>query len=67
MMFSSIARYLPSFESFSNIKKLDIILSGFNLLNPEPDPRNISLVFVVQKFILSTKRFLPPSQSRGSI
>ena len=61
VMFSSIARYLPRFESFSNMKKLDIILSGFNLQNPEPDPRNISVVFVVQKFILSTKRFLPPT------
>ena len=28
----------------SNMKKLDIILSGFNLSNPDPESRNISVV-----------------------
>ena len=63
VMFSSIAQYLPEFSSLSNTKKLDIILSGFNLSNEEPDPRNISIAFIVQKFILSTKRFSPPTRT----
>ena len=62
VLFTEISEYLPKFKTFSKTKKLEIILSGFNLTNPEPDPRNISVVFAVQNYILKTKRFSTPPQ-----
>ena len=56
-----ISQYLPRFQTFSKTKKLEIILNGFNLSNTEPDPRNISIAFAVQSYILKTKRFSPSS------
>ena len=61
-LFNKISDYLPSFKTFSKSKKLEIILSGFNLTNIEPDQRNISLAFATQNFILKTKRFSTPPQ-----
>jgi len=62
ILFAKISEYLPRFKTFSKSKKLEIILSGFNLTNPEPDPRNISIVFAVQNYILKTRRFSFPPQ-----
>ena len=56
-LFTNISKYLPRFHTFSKSKKLDVILSGFNLSNVEPDQRNISVAFAVQNYILKTKRF----------
>ena len=56
-----ISQYLPRFQTFSKTKKLEIILNGFNLSNTEPDPRNFSIAFAVQSYILKTKRFSPSS------
>ena len=61
-LFNKISDYLPSFKTFSKSKKLEIILSGFNLTNIEPDQRNISVAFAAQNFILKTKRFSTPPQ-----
>ena len=61
-LFNKISEYLPRFQTFSKSKKLEIILSGINLSNTEPDQRNIPIVFAVQNFILKTKRFSTPSQ-----
>ena len=62
-LFKKISEYLPRFPTFSKTKKLEIILYGFNLSNTEPDPRNISVTFAVQKYIMKTKRFYPSSPS----
>ena len=61
-LFKKIAEYLPHFQTFSKSKKLEIILSGINLSNTEPDQRNISIAFAVQNYILKTKRFSTPPQ-----
>ena len=62
VLFSKIAEYLPRFHALSKSKKLEIILSGFNLQNIEPDQRNIPVVFAVQNYILKTKVLqLPPN------
>ena len=61
-LFKKISEYLPRFQTFSKSKKLEIILSGFNLQNIEPDLRNVSVVFAVQNYILKTKRFSTPPQ-----
>ena len=61
-LFKKISEHLPRFQTFSKSKKLEIILSGINLSNTEPDQRNISIVFAVQNYILKTKRFSTPSQ-----
>ena len=61
-LFTKISEYLPRFRTFSKSKKLELILSGFNLSNIEPDQRNISVVFAVQNYILKTKRFSTPPQ-----
>ena len=61
-LFTKISEYLPRFKTFSKSKKLEIILSGFNLLNIEADQRNISVAFAVQNYILKTKRFSTPPQ-----
>ena len=60
-LLKKISQYLPRFNTFSKTKKLEIILYGFNLSNNEPDPRNLSIAFAVQNFILKTKRFSPSS------
>ena len=62
ILFEKISEYLPRFRAFSKSKKLEIILSGFNLQNIEPDPRNVPVVFAVQNYILKTKRFSSPPQ-----
>ena len=48
---------IPKFKNFSNAKKLEIFLYGYNLKSEEYDCRNIPLTFAVQKYVLSTKRF----------
>ena len=62
ILFTKISEYLPRFQALSKSKKLEIILSGFNLQNIEPDQRNIPVVFAVQTYILKTKRFSTPPQ-----
>ena len=60
-LFNKISDYLPSFKTFSKSKKLEIILSGFNL-NIEPDQQNISVAFAAKNFILKKNVFqLPPN------
>ena len=48
---------IPKFKNFSNAKKLEIFLYGYNLKSEEYDCRNIPLTFAVQKYVFSTKRF----------
>ena len=60
VLFDKISEYLPRFQTLAKSKQLEIILFGFNLSNSESDPRNISIIFAVQNYILKTKRFFTP-------
>ena len=59
-LFLKLSQILPKFMTWTKMKQLETILCGINLKNEEPDPRNITIVFAVQKYILETKRFSPP-------
>ena len=48
---------LPNLKKYPNKTKLEILLNGINLSSEEIDSRNSKIIFVVQKFILKTKRF----------
>ena len=57
-LFSKITQYVPNFQRLSQKRQIEILLSGINLENEEPDPRNLGIVFAVQKYILQTERFV---------
>ena len=57
-LFSKITQYVPNFQRLSQKRQMEILLSGINLENEEPDPRNLGIVFAVQKYILQTERFV---------
>ena len=57
ILFEKLVQILPKFLSLTKSCQLETILFGINIKNEEPDPRNIPIVFAVQKFILDTKRF----------
>ena len=57
LLYSTISKFVPNFDTQSLMRKTEIILNGINLQNTEPDPRNIPITFAVQTFILQTKRF----------
>ena len=54
ILHEKITKVIPKFSTYSLKKQVDIFLHG---INPEPDPRNIPIVFAVQEYILQTKRF----------
>ena len=56
-LFEKLVQILPKFSSFTKSYQIEVLLFGINNKNEEPDPRNIPIVFAVQKFILNTKRF----------
>ena len=64
-LFSKIEHYIPNFKSFTKQRKLDLILRGFHVDNPDLLSLNTTLTIAVQNFILQTKRFSeytpPPS------
>ena len=64
-LFSKIEHYIPQFPNLAKRRKLDIILRGLNIDNPDFLSLNTTLTIAVQKFILQTKRFTeytpPPS------
>ena len=57
LLYSTVSKYIPNFNTQSLTRKTEILLNGINLQNHEPDPRNIPILFAVQTFILQTKRF----------
>ena len=57
ILLEKLINIFPKFVSLTKSYQLEIILFGINIKNEEPDPRNIPIVFAVQKFILDTKRF----------
>ena len=56
-MFESIGKILPNFAAKSKSKKVEILLTGFNLNQDDPDHRNKQLTFIVQNYILNSGRF----------
>jgi hypothetical protein len=48
---------VPSFPNLNKKQKLEIILRGIDIDNPELTHLNKTLTKAVQNFILSTKRF----------
>ena len=59
-MFSNISLVLPKFAKLTIKEKVKIMLSGIYLDSPIPDFRNTKIVFIVQQYILQTKRFACP-------
>ena len=59
-MFSNISLVLPKFAKLTIKEKVKIMLSGIYLDSPVPDYRNTKIVFIVQQYILQTKRFACP-------
>ena len=57
ILYDSMEQILPKFKTLPNKTKLDILLHGINLHSEETDSRNSKIIFVVQNFILKTKRF----------
>ena len=58
ILFDLIEHYVPSFPNLNRKQKLDIILRGIDIDNPELKHLNKTLTKAVQNFILSTKRFV---------
>ena len=56
-IFDLIEHYIPKFSSFKKSQKIDIILQGFEIENPEYTGLNTTLTIAVQRFIMQTKRF----------
>ena len=58
-VYSSPPLHYTSSSSEQNITHFikTTIIFRINIENIDPDPRNIQIVFVVQKYILVTKRF----------
>ena len=57
ILISKVESIYPKYKSLSNKQKESVLLFGINLDNEEPDPRNYSLTFAVQNYILQTNRF----------
>ena len=56
-LISKITRLVPSFPTLSMKNKLDILLNGINTKSNIDDCRNVPIMFAMQNYILSTKRF----------
>ena len=56
-LFEKIEHYIPNFPNLPKCKKLDIILKGIHIDNPDLIPLNTTLTIAVQNFILQTNRF----------
>ena len=57
ILFDLIEHNIPKFPNLNKKQKLDIILRGLDIDNPEFIQLNNTLTKYVQNFILSTKRF----------
>ena len=62
-MFQEITLLLPQFSKFTIKEKVKTMLSGIFLESSVPDFRNIKIVFIVQNYILQTRRFASPPPS----
>ena len=56
-LFDLIEHYVPNFSNWTKKKKLNLILQGINIDNPDLLGTNTTLTKAVQNFILNTNRF----------
>ena len=56
-LFSKISKLIPNFSSLSMKNKLNTLLNGINTKSNTFDCRNVPIMFAMQSYILSTKRF----------
>jgi hypothetical protein len=56
-LFSKIEHYIPNFPNFTKQRKLEILLRGIHIENPDFLSLNTTLTIAVQNFIILTKRF----------
>ena len=56
-MLEKVQTIIPNFLKQSKTRQCEFLLFGINLNSPHLDPRNKSLTFIVQKYILKTNRF----------
>ena len=61
-LFTLIEHYVPNFTNWTKKKKLDLILRGINVDNPDLLSLNTTLTKAVQNFITKTNRFSTPDQ-----
>ena len=70
-LFRKLTGSLPNILSSTTKSQLETKLFGINIENLDSDPRNIPIIFAVQKYILKTKQCLhsadhpPPSPHSG--
>ena len=55
-LFVQIAQVVPNFSNLPQYKQLDLLLNGYS--NPDYHDENIEITKLIQKYILSSKRFL---------
>ena len=60
-LFKKISSLVPNFPQLSQKDKISLLLNGINLNSGISDCRNVPIMFAMQNFILSTKRFEKPS------
>ena len=65
ILFDKVNEIIPKFRQFSHRQKCTILLYGFNINAKEFDCRNIPIIYAVQAYITSTKRFLQAKISSG--
>ena len=56
-LISKITQLVPYFPTLSMKNKLDLLLNGISTKNNIDDCRNVPIMFAMQSYILSTKRF----------
>ena len=61
ILFQKITNLVPNFLLLSQKDKVFLLLNGINLNSDISDCRNVPIMFAMQNFILSTKRFEKPS------
>ena len=63
ILFNLIEHNIPNFKNLNKKRKIDIILRGINLDNPDYLQLNTKITKAVQNFILNTKRFTESEQT----
>ena len=61
ILFQKITNLVPNFLTLGQKEKVFLLLNGINLNSDISDCRNVPIMFAMQNFILSTKRFEKPS------
>ena len=56
-LFEKIEHYIPNFPNLPKYRKLEILLNGIHIENPDLLPLNTTLTIAVQHFIIRTNRF----------